>query len=125
MEDFNQSDDLRVDYTFTRNDSTPLVVGQWLAFRLPIYPFVHVFRPGSRIRVAISTAGRDHPFWCFDNPVTHGAAHEVGRGGEHASALVLPIWPVDIDYDEDYPHPDALRGQPARPAEPIRNSGRS
>jgi len=121
VEDVDQSDDLRVDYTFTEEDSAPLEIGEWLSFRLPIYPFAHVFRPGSRVRVAISSPGRDHPFWCYDNPVTDGVAHDVGRGGDHPSSLVLPVWPTDLDYDEDYPHPDALRGQPTRPVEPIRN----
>ncbi len=121
-EDRDQSDDLHVDYTFAEEDSSPLAVGEWTSFRLPIYPFAHVFRPGSRIRVAISSPGRDHPFWCFDNPATEGVAHGIGRGGDHPSALVLPVWPTTLDYDEDHPHPDALRGQPTRPAEPIRNA---
>ena len=125
VEDVDQSDDLRVDYTFAEKDSAPLEIGEWLSFRLPIYPFAHVFRPGSRIRLAISSPGRDHPFWCFDNPVTHGAAHEVGRGGHHPSSLVLPVWPTDLGYDRDYPHPDALRGQPARPVKDIHNPARA
>jgi hypothetical protein len=119
VEDSYQSDDLQVDYTFTKHDSAPLVVGEWISFRLPIYPFAHVFRAGSRLRLAISSPGRDHPFWCFDNPVTDGAVHEVGLGGEHPSCLVLPIWHFDLAYSPDYPHPDALRGQPTRPALPI------
>jgi uncharacterized protein len=74
------------------------------------------------VRLTISTPGRDHPFWCFENPVVGGASHLVGRGGSHASALVLPVWVDGVDHPEDLPHPDALRGQPARKAAPIRNN---
>ncbi len=121
VEDPDHSDELRVDYTFTVEDRRPLVVGEWIAFRLPIYPFAHVFRAGSRMRLSISSPGRDHPFWCFENPVVEGASHEVGRGGAHASSLVLPIWDEALGHSDDYPHPEALRGQPTRPIVPIAN----
>lgn len=120
-EDARRSDDLRVDYTFAPQDRSELAPGGWIRFRVPVYPFTHLFRAGSRVRVSVSTPGRDHPFWCFDNPVTHGAAHAVGRGGAHASSMVLPVWPVSIEHDPQHPHPDAHRGQPSRPAEPIAN----
>ena len=93
-EDPAHSDDLRVDYTFVPEHRVPLVPGEWVRFRLPIYPFAHVFRAGSRLRLTLSTPGRDHPFWCFDNPVEAGAVHGIGWGGDHPSALVLPV--VDV-----------------------------
>lgn len=119
VEDAEVSDDLAVDHTFAPEDREPLVPGEWIRFRLPIYPFAHVFRAGSRIRLTISTPGRDHPFWCFANPVVPGAAHEVGLGGEHASALVLAWWPDGVDHPEDLPPAGALRGQPTRETEPV------
>ncbi len=121
-EDPAQSDDLRVDYTFTSEDRSPLTPGRWIRFRVPFAPVTHLFRTGSRVRVSISTPGRDHPFWCFDNPVRDGAGHLVGRGGAHASSLVLPRWPVHLAHDADHPGPDAHRGQPCRPAIAIRNT---
>jgi predicted acyl esterase len=122
VEDPDRSDALRVDFTFAVEDRADLVPGEWLHFRLPLHPVTHVLRTGSRLRVALSTPGRDHPFWCFDTPVTAGAAHRVGRGGAHVSALVLPVWDVDPGHPDDLPPPDALRGQPTRPVEPIRNT---
>jgi predicted acyl esterase len=123
-EDPERSDDLRVDYTFAREHREPLVPGEWIRFRIPLMPVAHVFRVGSRLRLGVSTPGRDHPFWCFENPVTDGAGHDVGRGGAHASALVLPIW-VDVEHPPEHlpehPPADALRGQPARRARPLRN----
>jgi len=113
----DRSDDLRVDYTFAAEDRRTLRPGEWIRFRLPLHPFAHVFRAGSRIRVQLSTPGRDHPFWCFENPVVPGAAHDVGRGGEHLSALVLPLWDgVELDHPDEHPPAGSLRGQPTRPA---------
>jgi predicted acyl esterase len=121
-EDPERSDELRVDYTFAPEDREPLVPGEWIRVRVPLYPVTHLFRRGSRLRVAVSTPGRDHPFWCFDNPVQEGASHRVGRGGAHASSLVLPVWAIELDHEPDHPHPDAHRGQPSRPAGPIANT---
>jgi predicted acyl esterase len=123
VEDPERSDDLRVDYTFLPEHRHDLTPGEWIRFRVPLHPVAHVFRAGSRLRIAVSTPGRDHPFWCFDNPVTPGAGHLVGRGGEHASALVLPHWVDDgPDHPEEHPPAGSLRGQPTRPAAPIRNT---
>jgi hypothetical protein len=120
VEDEARSDDLRVDYTYVPDHVEPLVPGAWLRTRVPLMPVAHVFRAGSRLRVAVSTPGRDLPFWRFDNPVEPGAGHDVGRGGEHASALVLPVWD-GVDAPEEHPPAGSLRGQPCRPARPIAN----
>ena len=125
VEDPSRSDDLRVDYTFTPDDRRPLVPGELIEFRVPFMPLAHVFRAGSRLRVGISTPGRDMPLWCYDNPTVPGAGHDVGVGGASASALVLPVWsdPAHVLDPEhaDHPPAGALRGQPARPARPIVN----
>jgi predicted acyl esterase len=121
VEDPAHSDELRVDYTYTPEDIEPLVPGEWVHARVAIYPVTHLFRAGSRIRIAISTPGRDHPFWYFDAPVTEGAEHAVGHGGVRASSLVLPVWQLDVDHPADLPAPGSLRGQPVRTATPIHN----
>lgn len=125
VEDPAASDELRVDHTYTAADHQLLTPGEWIRFRVPIYPVAHLFRAGSRLRIALSTPGRDHPFWAFEPPVHPGATHGVGRGGAHASSLVLPRWPVVLDHPEEHPAPDAHRGQPCRPAAPIANRRRT
>lgn len=119
-EDPDRSDDLKVDYTFSPEHRDALAVGEWVRFRVPLMPVAHVFRAGSSLRLTISTPGRDHPFWCFDNPVTAGAHHDVGWGGDRPSVLVLPLWD-GVEHPPDYPPADALRGQPSRPTQPIAN----
>ncbi|MEZ5383550.1 MAG: CocE/NonD family hydrolase [Microthrixaceae bacterium] len=120
-EDEARSHDLAVDYTFLPEHREPLVPGEWLHFRLPLMPLAHVVRAGSAVRLTMSTPGRDQAFWRFDNPVTPGAGHDVGWGGEHASSLVLPVLD-DVDHPEEHPAADAQRGQPARPVRPIANT---
>ncbi|WCO66812.1 CocE/NonD family hydrolase [Iamia majanohamensis] len=123
-EDPLASDALCVDHTYTAAHHRPLTPGEWVRTRVPIYPVAHLFRSGSRVRIALSTPGRDHPFWSFEPPVRAGAAHGVGCGGDHASSLVVPRWPITLDHPEEHPPPDAHRGQPCRPAAPIRNRSR-
>jgi len=120
-EDPARSDDLRVDHTYTAADHDPLTPGEWVHCRVPLYPVAHLFRAGSSLRISVSTPGRDHPFWSFEAPVVDGAAQGVGRGGERASSLVLPVWPIELDHPADHPDAEAQRGQPCRTAAPIRN----
>jgi predicted acyl esterase len=119
VEEPGHDGELHVDYTFGPDDRAPLTPGEWIHTRVPLLPFAHVFRAGCRIRVGVSTPGRDHPFWRFENPVEAGATHVVGLGGEHASSLVLPIIPNPA-HPADLPAAHALRGQPSRPARPVR-----
>lgn len=121
QEDPERSDDTRVDYTFHADHREPLVPGEWLRFRVPLMPVAHVFRPGTRLRLTISTPGRDCPFWCFDNPVEPGAGHDIGHGPAMPSRLVLPVWDAVIA-PPDLPPADALRGQPSRHALPLANT---
>ena len=124
-EDPQLSDDLKVDHTYTLEDHELLTPGEWINFRLPLYPVVHLFRAGSRIRISLSTPGRDHPFWSFEAPVHEGVAHGIGLGGDHASALVLPQWDIDLAHPPSHPDVEAHRGQPGREARPITNLSRS
>ncbi len=111
-------DALSVDYTFAREDRAELAPGEWVHTRVPLLPVAHLFRKGVTLRVAVSTPGRDHPFWRFENPTVEGATHEVGIGGAHATSLVLPVIPTP-DHPADLPAADAIRGQVNRPALPV------
>lgn len=109
------SGELSVDYTFDEADRQPLVPGTWIHTRVPLLPVARLFRKGVTLRLAVSSPGRDHPFWRFENPIVEGATHEVGLGGEHASSLVLPVVPTP-EHPADLPPAEALRGQVTRPA---------
>lgn len=110
--------ELSVDHTFAHRDRADLVPGEWIRTRVPLLPVAHVFRKDVTLRIGVSTPGRDHPFWRFENPVTPGASHGIGLGGDHASALVLPVIPTP-DHPAELPAADAIRGQVTRTALPL------
>lgn len=104
-----------VEYTYREEDFAPLVPGEFELVRVPIRPFAHPFRAGSRIRVLIDTPGRDSPLWAYENPDYGGRTvyHRVAWGGEHPSALVLPVV-RGIAVPPGRPSCPSLRGQICR-----------
>ncbi|MCC6620833.1 MAG: CocE/NonD family hydrolase [Deltaproteobacteria bacterium] len=112
----------RIAYTWTEEDFAPLGAGEVLKTRVPIPPVAHAFRAGSRLRVVVSTPGRDHGTWEFDNPDYGGATpnHYLHRGGATPSRLVMSV--VDgVGVAEGLPACPGLRGQPCRVYTPSTN----
>jgi len=115
------SDSFTIEYSYREEDFQPLVPGQFIEVKVPFRPFSHAFRAGSRMRLIISTPGRDSPLWAYENP-NYGRPvfHQVGRSAAYASSLVLPT--VDgIPIPEGYPPCPSLRGQICRPFVPLEN----
>jgi predicted acyl esterase len=81
--------------------------------RVEIFPFAHVFRAGSQVRISIDAPGGNRPVWVFDT-ISGGEQVTIGLGGDFPSKVVLPVVP-GIDAPADYPECGALRGQPCRP----------
>ncbi|HEX5586116.1 MAG TPA: CocE/NonD family hydrolase, partial [Acidimicrobiia bacterium] len=102
--------------TYAEDDVRPLPEGRLSLVRVPIYPFGHAFRTGSRVRITVQPPGGNKPAWAFqtlhhDDAVTT----RVGIGGAHASKVVLPV--VDgVAVPTPLPACGSLRGQPCRPA---------
>jgi len=102
-------------------DLTPLPAGQWELVRVEIYPFGHVFRAGSQLRVSVSTPGANKGRWKFDvldfgGPVTHAVSHSA----PHASSLLLPVLP-GLTAPVGLPACPGLRSQPCRAYVPHAN----
>ena len=90
--------------------------------RVEVFPFAHVFRAGSRIRVIIDAPGASRPAWSFDDLAAQG--HEVntiGFGGATASRLVLPVV-GGVDVAPGLPACPGLRGEPCRTTATITDS---
>jgi uncharacterized protein len=123
------SDDLRIEHTFLREDFTSLEVGEWVEVQVPIHPFAHPMRSGSRLALRIDTPGRDMPFWAFSNPEDEVAAaagdeglwHAAGWGPARPSALVLGRLTVEVDVPDSLPPCPSLRGQVCRDWQPLAN----
>jgi predicted acyl esterase len=102
--------------TFAADDVADLPRRAFSLVRVPVYPFGHVFRAGSSVRVTVQPPGGNRPSWAFDaitydRPVTN----RIGVGGVHASRVVLPV--VDgVEVPTGLPECGSLRGQPCRTA---------
>jgi predicted acyl esterase len=108
--------ELRPTHTFTEADAAPLPAGQWSSVRVEVFPFAHVFRKGSRIRVIIDAPGASRPRWKFQAlPAQVGEKNMVSVGGvQNSSSIVLPVV-AGVKVVGGIPPCPSLRGQPCRP----------
>jgi uncharacterized protein len=91
--------------------------------RVEVFPFGHVVREGSRIRVTVEEPGGNRPIWRFDDLVPGGAdvTNTIVHDAEHPSRVVLPIVSgVDVDVPAGVAScvgsggQTTVRGQPCR-----------
>jgi len=108
--------ELRPTHTLTKADAQPLTPGAWTQARVEVFPFAHVFRAGSRIRVIIDAPGASRPRWKFRAlAAERNEMNTIGTGGSaHASSLVLPVV-AGVNVVGGLPPCPSLRGQPCRP----------
>jgi predicted acyl esterase len=109
--------------THLKRDAAPLPRGKYVLVRVPVWPVVHAFRAGSRIRITVEATGGDRPRWDFDT-VDHGQAHNtIALGGARASSLLLPVAQGVTAGGQPLPGPTALRGEPNRTYAAASNGG--
>lgn len=109
--------------THLKRDAAPLPKGEYSLVRVPVFPVVHVFRAGSRIRVTIEATGGDRPRWDFDT-VDHGTTQNtILLGGPTPSKFVLGVVAGATAKGTPLPAPTALRGEPTRTYEAASNGG--
>ena len=105
-----------------RAAAAALPSGQFVSARVALFPFAHVFRAGSRIRVIIDAPGGSRPAWSFDAlPAQADQVNTIGRGGAYASRILLPVV-SGVDVAPGLPACPSLRGQPCRTAAVITNT---
>lgn len=96
-------------------DSEPMPVDEFTEARVEIFPFAHVIRKGSRIRLSVHTPGGDRPRWSYIMADGQkGATFDVGHSEATPSRLVLPVTSSITDYPLALPPCPSLRGQPCR-----------
>jgi predicted acyl esterase len=84
------STELRPFQTHQATDVAPLVAGTPTPMRVEIFPFGHVFRAGSQVRLTVA-APHVHPdLWGF-TALPLPAQNTVHTGGLTASSVVLPL----------------------------------
>ncbi|MBN8866996.1 MAG: CocE/NonD family hydrolase [Solirubrobacterales bacterium] len=109
--------------TQLKKDAAWLKKGKYNYTRVQIFPFAHVFRAGSKIRINIQAPGGDRTIWDFDTIEKGKTRNTIGLGGAVPSKLVLPVVPGQTSEGNPLPPPTALRGQPSRDYVPASNGG--
>ncbi len=108
-------------HTHLEADAEPLPEGELTEVNVELFPFAHVFRAGSRLRLTIDAPGGTRPEWRFDAlEAPAGTVNRVGLGGATPSRLTLPVIDLAVVPADGPPCP-SLRGQPCRPLAAITN----
>jgi hypothetical protein len=105
--------------THNRADVERLPAQRAALVRVPLYPFAHTFREGSRIRIVVQPPGGNRPSWAFAAlPATRTVT--VSRSEAQPSRVVLPVV-AGVDVSTALPECGTLRGQPCRGYEQLEN----
>ncbi|MCB0962430.1 MAG: CocE/NonD family hydrolase [Acidimicrobiales bacterium] len=110
-----RSTELQPLVTMMESDAAPLPAGEFTPVRVEIYPFGHVFRAGSKIRLILTAPGGDRIAWSFDT-LDGTPTNEIARSAGRPSSVALPVV-AGVTPPAELPA-CALRGQPCRPFPP-------
>jgi hypothetical protein len=98
--------------THREADAAPLEPDTPTLMRVEVFPFDHVFRAGSRLRLIIDTPSQTGG-WNFQ-PVTGAGVNSILHDAQHPSELVLSTVPTST-IENGYPECDTVLNQPCRP----------
>ncbi|RMF15304.1 MAG: CocE/NonD family hydrolase [Candidatus Dadabacteria bacterium] len=106
-----RSQEFLIEYTYAATQMSYPPANEFFNVKVPIRPFAHAFRKGSRIRLVFDTPGRDQGFWEYKNPVydRDDAKIAIARTPDMPSKLILPLF-QDFDIPDDPPPCYSLRG---------------
>lgn len=118
------STDLLPLHSGLEDDAEPMPVGEFTRTQIEIFPFAHVFRAGSRIRISVHTPGGDRARWTYLlAPQPDGSPVDIAHRPDMPSRLVLPVVSGVSGYPPAVPEDcRALRAQPCREFVPYRNT---
>jgi len=100
--------------THLKKDAASLPAGAFTLVRVPIFPFAHAFRAGSKIRVTVQAVGGDRQIWKFKSIDAGSTLNTIALGGTQASKLVLSAVAGSNAKGTPLPAATALRGEPTR-----------
>ena len=116
--DKNASTVLRPQHLHTAESIETLIPRKWTPLRIELFPFVHLFREGSMIRLIVSGPGAAVNAWpwAFDTLPGGFDVRIAHDGKDHSSSIVLPIVePTDLSVPSSLPDRDRIWLQPSRP----------
>lgn len=111
-------------HSSTEPDAQDLPTDEFVEARVEIFPFAHVVREGSRIRISVHTPGGDKVRWKYIlAPHPEDATIDVANSAQYPSKLVLPSVAGITGYPPAVPENcAALRAQPCRDFEEYQNT---
>ncbi|MFN8019128.1 MAG: CocE/NonD family hydrolase [Acidimicrobiales bacterium] len=113
--DEDRSRGLQVERTYSEADAEPMPKGEFATARVALPSFAQPVRAGDRLRLVVSSPGRDFAAWLFETIGKPGAKREVAWGGAEPSKLVVGELPGVGELPAVDPACPSLRGQPCRP----------
>jgi len=114
LEDPRYSTELRPFQSHKLGDSAPLIPGHPTLTRVEIFPFAHMFRAGSKIRVWVNAPNILPDLWGFAAlPTT--AVNTIYTSSFYPSSIALPVIAGRSARVAEYPACGSLRNQPCRP----------
>ena len=118
--DEEQSTDLYAVPLHTEAAADPLPDGEFVSVPVDIFPFAHIFRAGSQLRLSIDTPGGNRTRWAFDTVDAAGQSNLIAVSADFPSSLTLGA--VDgVEVPRDRPDCGTLRGQPCRRYRAVEN----
>ena len=111
---------LRPRHLHTAAPAEKLAPSTWTLLRVELFPFAHVFRAGSCIRLTVSGPGGGSNAWpwAFDALPGSFAVRIAHDGKDRSSSLVLPVVePKDLSLPLSQPAHEGVWLQPCRVAE--------
>ncbi|MGY6631356.1 MAG: CocE/NonD family hydrolase [Wenzhouxiangella sp.] len=115
---------LRPRHRHQASAQSPLPVDDFALMRVELFPFAHVFRAGSRVRITVDGPGGNRWRWGFAPvPGSESAEVFIGHGPDFPSSVALPV--VSVAGYQAGPLPEcnpdsfssALSSQPCRLAQ--------
>jgi len=117
-----RSSDVAPILTNAEADAADLPADEFTQVKVPIFPFAHPFRAGSRIRLTIDAPGNNRAVWEF-RTIAAGETVTIAHDADHPSRLLLSVVPDIVVPAAAPPACGALRGQPCREYMPAANGG--
>jgi predicted acyl esterase len=112
--DETQSTELRPVLSGAEADVLPVPTDHYELTRVELFPFGHVFRAGSRLRITVEAPGGDRPLWQFMALSANGEVTvDISHSATYPSRIVLPVVP-GVDVPTPLPPCPSLRGEPCR-----------
>ena len=78
--DAEKSTELQPVPTYTKDDAAALPASEFSLVRVPLFPFGHAFRAGSRVRIVVQPPGGNRPSWAFDALTYDRSGSRTGSG---------------------------------------------